>query len=277
MTGKLIKHDLKACASAVGSIYLAAGIAVIALLITAFLKTGMIIKFLLSLALIVIAAVCLVVTFVQVIFGANRSLFRREGYLTQTLPVRTSSIIFSKWLTSSFWLFLSYGLIVVSVIGVYFYWAVESEEGAQMYEMIYGFAQTMGLGAEVVYQKYLAAQAFVSFFNMIIFVMFVLFAITIANIRPFNKLGGFGIIVYLAITLGLVQAAAWGLSQICDITLLISAEGAVSMAVDPDVIQECQWAGGQVIGFTGVYFKALVTVFIYILTVQLNDTKINLK
>ena len=277
MTGKLIKHDLKACASAVGTIYLAAAIAVVALLISAFIKTGTVIKILLSLALIVIAFVCVIVTFVQVIFGANRSLFGREGYLTQTLPVRTSSIIFSKWLTSSFWLFLSYALMIVAFLGVYFYWTVENEEGAQMYDMIYSFAQSMGIGAEVVYQKYLAVSAFVGFFNMIIFVMFVLFAITIANIRPFNKLGRVGIILYLAVTIGLVQACASGLAQICDITLLIAADGGVSMSVSESVINDCYLAGGQTVGFTGVYFKALVTVFIYILTVQLNEHKINLK
>ena len=31
------------------------------------------------------------------------------------------------------------------------------------------------------------------------------------------------------------------------------------------------------IGFTSVYFKAIITVFVYILTVQLVDSKVNLK
>lgn len=277
MTGKLIKNDLKSGASIMGNIYLSAAIAVAALLFSALFKTGSLVKFLLSLAVVIIAFIAVVVTFVSVVFGANKTLFGREGYLTQTLPVRTSSLIFSKWLSSSIWVIISYAFVAAAAFGVYFYWTSKNNDGAEMYDMIYSFAQSFGIGAEIIYKKYLIISAIIGLFNACIFVMFVLFAITIDNIRPFNKLGTFGIIVYLAITLGAIQGISYGLSQICDVTLLIDSAGKISMAVSSSVIEAAQANGGLAIGFTSVYFKAIITVFIYIFTVQLTETKINLK
>ena len=51
----------------------------------------------------------------------------------------------------------------------------------------------------------------------------------------------------------------------------------MTMTVDAMKVAEALATGGAVIGFTGVYFKVIVTVFLYILTVQLTETKINLK
>ena len=92
MIGKLIKHDLIAGARRMGNIYLAAVIACAALLFSSLVKSGFL-RFLSSAAVFVIACIAVVVTFASVVFGANKTLFGREGYLTQTLPVRTSSLI----------------------------------------------------------------------------------------------------------------------------------------------------------------------------------------
>lgn len=275
MIGKLIKHDLKSGARRMGNIYLAAGIAVIAMLASAFFNSG-ILRFICSLAVVIVAFIAVVVTFASVVFGANKSLFGREGYLTQTLPVRTSSLIFSKWLSSSIWVVISYALVAVAVVGVFVYWTVENQEGAEIYDMIYSFAQSFGIGAEVIYKKYLIISAVIGLFNACIFVMFIMFAITLSNINPFHRLGTFGVIIYLALTIFIIQGATWGLEKLCDVTLIIEQAG-TSMTVNPNIVEEVQAMGGVTIGLTGVYFKAIVTVFLYIITVQLTESKINLK
>lgn len=275
MTGKLIKHDLIAGARRMGNIYLAAIIACGAMLLSAFLKSGFL-RFLCSAAVIVIAFIAVVVTFVSVVFGANKNLFGREGYLTQTLPVRTSSLIFSKWLTSSIWVLISYALVAVAFVGVFVYWTTENQDGAEIYDMVYSFLQSFGIGAESVYQKYLLISAVIGLFNACIFVMFILFAITLSNISPFHRLGGFGVILYLALTVAVIQGATYGLESLCDVTLLIQESG-ITMLVDQAAISDAVQNGALTIGFTGVYFKAIVTVFLYIITVQLTETKINLK
>ncbi len=275
MIGKLIKHDLKDGARRMGNIYAAAGIAVVALLISAFTNSG-ILKFITSAAIIIVAFVSVIVTFASVVFGANKSLFGREGYLTHTLPVRTSSLIFSKWLSSSIWVIISYIFVVISVVAVYVYWTVEDQSGAEVYEMIYSFAQSFGLGAEAIYKNYLIVTAIIGLFNACIFVMFVLFAITLSNISPFHKLGTFGVIIYLAATIAIIQGAANGLASLCDVTLIIEQSG-FSLTVDKTVIDAITYAQGVTVGLTSVYFKAIVTAFLFILTVQLTESKINLK
>ena len=275
MIGKLIKHDLKDGARRMGNIYAAAGIAVVALLISAFVNSG-ILKFIASAAIIIVAFGSVIVTFASVVFGANKSLFGREGYLTHTLPVRTISLIFSKWFSSSIWVIISYIFVVISVVAVYVYWTVEDQGGAEIYDMIYSFAQSFGLGAEVIYKNYLIISAIIGLFNACIFVMFILFAITLSNISPFHKLGTFGVIIYLAATIAIIQGAANGLANLCDITLIIEQSG-FSLTVDKSIVEMMTYADGVTIGLTSVYFKAIVTAFLFILTVQLTESKINLK
>ena len=275
MIGKLIKHDLIAGARRMGNIYLAALIACGALLFSAFLRSGFL-RFLCSTAVIIIAFIAVIVTFVSVVFGANKSLFGREGYLTQTLPVRTSSLIFSKWFTASIWVLISYALCAVAFVGVFIYWTTENQDGAEIYDMIYSFLQSFGIGAQVVYQKYLLLSAIIGLFNACIFVMFVLFAVTLSNISPFHKLGSFGVILYLALTIFIIQGATYGLEKLADVTLIIQESGMI-MSVDAAAIDSAILNGSLTIGLTGVYFKAIVTVFLYILTVQLTESKINLR
>ena len=275
MIGKLIKHDLKAGARRMGNIYLAALIASGAMIVSAFIESGLL-RFLSSMVVVVVAFVAVIMTFASVIFGANKSLFGREGYLTQTLPVKTSALIFSKWFTSSIWLLVSYAFVIVAFISVFIYWTSENQEGAQIYDMIYSVLQTFGVGAETVYQKSLAIQAVIGLFNMSIFVMYILFAITLSNIRPFHKLGTFGVIIYLAVIVFVIQGISYGLESLCDVTLIIEQSG-MSMTVSQSAIRQAEMTGASVIGFTGVYFKTIVTVFLYTLTVQLTENKINLK
>ena len=275
MTGRLIKHELKAGARRMSNIYIAAGIACLAMLFSAFFKNGFM-RFITSAAVVVIAAIAVIVTFASVVFGANKSLFGREGYLTQTLPVRTSSLIFAKWFASSVWVLASYALAAVVFVAVFVYWTTQNQEGAQIYDMIYQFLQGFGVGAESVYQKYLLISAIVGFFNACIFVMYVLFSITVSNINPFHRLGTLGVILYLAGTIFVIQGITMGLEKLCDITLIIAGSG-MSMTVSPEVVLQATASGAMTIGFTGDYFKILVTVFLFILTVQLTETKINLK
>ncbi len=275
MIGKLIKHDLLSGFRRMGNIYLAAAIAAVAMLISAFFKNG-ILRFVTSAAVIIITLAALIVTFVSVVFGVNKSLFGREGYLTQTLPVRTSSLIFSKWITSSFWVVISYAVAAVSVVALVMYWTTEDQEGAQAYDMIYSLLQSFGLGAEKIYIKYLAVSAIIGLFNACVLVMLIIFAITLSNVRPFHKLGTVGVILYAAAVIFIIQGAAYGLESLCDVTLIIAEEG-VSMSVNLAAINEASANGALTVGLTGVYFKTIASVFIYILTVQLTESKINLK
>ena len=75
----------------------------------------------------------------------------------------------------------------------------------------------------------------------------------------------------------MIQGISNGLAELCDITMIIDATGAVSMTVSKEAIALAAMQGGMTVGFTGVYFKTIATIFLYILTVQLTESKINLK
>ena len=90
------------------------------------------------------------------------------------------------------------------------------------------------------------------------------------------KPGTMGVILYLAVVVFVIQGVSYGLESLCDVTLLIEPSG-MSMTVSKSAVRMAEMTGATAIGFTGVYFKTIVTVFLYILTVQLTETKINLK
>ncbi len=275
MLGKLLKHDLKAGARRMGNIYLAALIAGFAMIFSSFTQNG-IVKFLSISAVIVIAGIAVIMTFAGVIFGANKSLFGREGYLTQTLPVRTSTLIFSKWLSSCIWLVVSYSVAVVSIVFVAYYSMNSSQDGTQMmFDIISSLLDILG-GSGKAFKIWLVVYALIGLFNMCVLVMLIIFTITFSNVRPFHKLGTFGIIIYLAIIIFVIQGATNALADLCDVTLIIQETG-LSMTVSENVILNATLTGGRALGLTGVYFKSVVAVFLYILTVQLTESKINLK
>jgi hypothetical protein len=276
MTGKLIKHDLKSGARRMGNIYLVAFIASMAMIFSSIAETGIFMKFLSSAAVVVVAAVAVIVTFGSIIFGTNKSLFGREGYLTHTLPVRTSSLIFSKWVASSIWLIISYAFCLVAVFAVFVYWTSANEQGAEFFDLIYSFLQSFGIGAEAVVKKYVIVSALIALFNACILVMFIMFAITLSNIKPFHKLGIIGVILYLTVTILVIQGISNGLADLCDITMIIDTAG-TSMTVSKEAVMQASMQGAMTIGFTSVYFKTIATVFLYIITVQLTESKINLK
>lgn len=69
-----------------------------------------------SLGLMVVGLIGLnMVTFFTIIFHFYRSMFSNEGYLTFTLPVKTSQIIFSKLFVG--WTFLMGSLLISSLVG----------------------------------------------------------------------------------------------------------------------------------------------------------------
>ena len=70
MIGKLIKHDLKAGARRMGNIYLAALIASGAMIVSAFIESGLL-RFLSSMVVVVVAFVAVIMAFASVILRAG--------------------------------------------------------------------------------------------------------------------------------------------------------------------------------------------------------------
>ena len=118
MLGKLIKHSFKANASAVYNVYIAMGIVGIVMLFLMLIDwtswgdrgitMGMVFKGIAAFALCLTALVGVILTFVAVFGEFERSMYSKEGHLTFTLPVKSSSLLLAKWISGSFWVILSY-------------------------------------------------------------------------------------------------------------------------------------------------------------------------
>jgi len=283
MLGKLIKHDFISGARRMSTIYLIEAIAIIAMVVTSYFQNGSILKYVSLTAVVLIAFAAVIVTLVSIVFGANKSLFGRQGYLTQTLPARSSSIIFSKWLVSSVWVTVSLTIAVLAVALVYVY-ADNDASGGDAYgifEMMKNMVSGFGVSTKALSSILIFEFAVKGLLTTFMFILCVLFAMTIGNIRGFDKLGMFGIILYVVAFIGISIAIAKGLEHLCDISLIIPyAEGAkTAFAVNPDIekLNEDYMTRYYVCHFTGLYTRILLSVPVFLLTVTINEKKINLK
>ena len=66
----------------------------------------------------VLIMICVVTVFTNIYLGVSyyRSLYSDEGYLTNTLPVKAGSLVFSKFLCGALWVFLDYLLVLLASV-----------------------------------------------------------------------------------------------------------------------------------------------------------------
>ena len=89
MLGKLVKNEIKASAHTMANIYIAA-LVTIGIMLLAYLVDINWLSGLATIALIFIAIIALIITFVGVIANFYKTLYGPQGYLSFTLPVSSS-------------------------------------------------------------------------------------------------------------------------------------------------------------------------------------------
>lgn len=107
---KLIKHEFKNNWAAFAGLY------------TGLLVVGTLLRFntsedfgnLLITMYVVFAFTTIIFSFVTIIMTYNRSMFKKEGYLTLTLPVSTSCLLMSKIIVGATWFILSVLAVILS-------------------------------------------------------------------------------------------------------------------------------------------------------------------
>lgn len=115
MLGKLIKHEFQSSAHSVMNIYIAAAVALAAMLLSYAVKVTWV-GVIGSIALIIIGLICVVITLVAVVTNFNRTLYGAEGYLSYTLPVKSSALLASKAIVSFVWVLLSYIFMIATFL-----------------------------------------------------------------------------------------------------------------------------------------------------------------
>ncbi len=121
MLGKLMKYDMKYMARVLPWIYLGAGVlsGIVALLSAISIKSGtdvfLTYAILTAIPLFLTIAAISVCSTVFMMVRIYKNMFSDEGYLTFTLPVKKSSIIWSKLLTGAIWNFFGFIVTIGSI------------------------------------------------------------------------------------------------------------------------------------------------------------------
>lgn len=274
MLGKLIKHDMQSMFRGVSNIYVAAMIAVAAMGICLFADVG-VGKTISSLALMAVSIAAIIVTIMATLGDFKKTMFGDRGYLTHTLPVKGPSLLLAKWLTSMFWITISYAVVFLCLWLIYYYWTGESSSAALTY--ILQSLPDVGLPTQDILVKTIILIAIKGLFLLCVFVMEVFFVLTLANVRPFDAAGSVGPVLYFFVVFGLVTICSSRLEDVFKSALLIHADGSISLSADIATINSIQAAGGASVTLTQIYFQVVVAILLFIVTAELLDKKVNIK
>ncbi len=180
MLGKVLKYDFKAVIKYLGPLYLVfIGFAIIIRFLSLFDVKGIIqiINALLIVGFVLLVAFSFVLTGIFCVKYYLENLFKDEGYLTHTLPVKKGTLLLSKVLTDLIFVLITFAIVVISVI-VAFY------QGGMFKELPAFLGQTFD-GIKV-YQFFL----FIGFYGIIAYlttILMVYAAIAIGFSKSTNK------------------------------------------------------------------------------------------
>ncbi len=298
MLGKLIKNSFKANASSVYNVYIAMGIVGVIMLILMLVDwtkwgdrgigLGMAIKSICAIALCLTAFIGVILTFVSVFTEFERSMYAKEGHLTLTLPVKSSSLLFAKWLSGSFWVILSYTALCMCAFLSTLYLMRHSlsiVEGDEMYYSMYELIRE--LFTELSSAAGINTPSLTVIFNLgslyaidggvraFVFVLMVYFAVTLSHCRPFIKRGNkLGKVLYFFGIFFIIQTFAGIVTKLIKIYLVIS-EDAFTFTISEREVEAAWNMGYGAYSITNVYVVAVLSVVLFLLTAFLIDRKVN--
>lgn len=297
MLGKLIKHSFKSNASSIYSTYIAMGIIGVIMLILMLVDwtkwgdrgvgVGLAIKVAASAALCLAAFIGVILTFVSVFGEFQRSMYSKEGQLTLTLPVKSSSLLLAKWISGSFWVILSYAALCLCGFGSFLYLLRHSmgviEDNADysniyalVTEMVRQLSDAAGINAPSlrVIGNLASLYAVSGAVRACVFVLIVYFAVTLSYVRPFMKLGKMGKVIYFFLGFFVVQTVSSLVTNLIKIYVVVSENAFTFTMYESDV--RLAWANGfGAFSITGVYVSAVFAAVVFLATSILIDSKVN--
>lgn len=273
MLGKLIKNEFKQTSRSLIAVYSAAGVSIVLMLLSYLTKiawlgaTG-------SAALIFIGALAILMTLVMVINNFARSLYGAQGYLSFTLPVKCSSLLFSKFIVSFVWIIVSYIVMLLTVFIVI--WYTKSQSNG-MLEGIFDMVSQLQIVGDLPTLKLIAEYLLIlgsgSIVTVISFVSFIYFAVTVANTRKFqSKPVLFGMIFFFIVYF-INKVVSTELMLDLPLTIYVSGEG-IGIG-----FESMQNAGSVLFsyGIGGKIFTLVFSVLLLVITGRIMEKKVNVK
>lgn len=208
MFGKLIKHDLIGTGRIMAVVYAIAAIPVVYILGAYFFKDVTEEPSLADLAaifgLMLVAFINFILTAVVVMSHFQKSLYSDQGYLSFTLPVRSTALLASKLVVTTFWYVAAFGGFIGSfvLIGEYIDKMIPEETLGIFESLLMMFSGGYTFSIVVLRIVMLVTSFFVSFFLMSLEVCF---AITLSNTRPFQKHHSLFTIIFSGVSIFVVS------------------------------------------------------------------------
>lgn len=274
MFGKLVKNDFKSSARGVAAIYFAGGIATVAMLISLFTGFG-VGKILATVVLMATCWLVMIVTIVQMFADFRKTMFMDRGYLTNTLPVKSFALVFSKWLVSIIWILLSCVYMALCYVMLYAY--TSGEDGIAAFKMVLEYLPMLGLPEITVLKKAIPFFAVKFFCWIAANVAIVYFSVTFSNIKPFDRFGAFGIIVAFFAVFAVVNVLGNKLDDLVSFAVVVGSDAKLSLSVDRDLISSANYSGGCYVSLTQIYFEIIAAAGLFIGTSELIEKKINVR
>lgn len=274
MLGKLIKNEFIQTSKSLIAVYSAAG-AAIAVMALSYLTKVLWLGITGSVALVIIGFIAFVMTLVMVIRNFNTSLYGNQGYLSFTLPVKSSDMLFAKFLVSFIWIIVSYIVMLLTVLIVVFY-AKSRSQG--MLESIMGMLQSMEelstLPTVSLIIKYIVIIGLGSLITVAAYVSFVFFAVTVSNTRKFqHKTLLFGLVFFFIVYM-INKGVSTFISLKFPLSVYMTGE---KIGLSLTAMSEGVEGALVTYGIGGYIFTALFAVALLAATGYIMEKKVNVK
>lgn len=278
MLGKLIKNDIKSASRSVGYIYMALLIAIGIMGLSLLFDFGVGETFA-SGALIGISFIAIIFTFIAVFLDFRKTMFGDRGYLTNTLPVSSTSLLFSKTVTSMLWIFISYAVFIGVILGVSAYNLEKELPVGEDFSvsLLLEMFPTLGMPSIEVIRTFFLLNAVKIFFFILVVVLIIFLSVTLSMVRPFQSLGVFGAIITFFILVILVSAAGGGLEGLIDMRILVNSDASLGFTTNMANMAAFEEGGGMSVQMTPLFLQMFLSIFLFLVTSELLEKKVNIK
>ncbi|MCL2512715.1 MAG: hypothetical protein FWF08_02335 [Oscillospiraceae bacterium] len=274
MLGKLIKNDMRSAWQSVSKIYFAAG--AIALFVLIAMLTGFTMgKMVASILLFAVATIAIVVTIFTAIIEFNKVMFGDRGYLTNTLPVSSINLLFSKWMTSMIWVLLSFLFLAVSMFFIFY--LNSGGEAASILDMMISTMPEMGLPSRNVLVVYIVFYVVKIILQTAVFVALTFFAVILSNTKYLQKFGMLGSIAVILVLFIVISTGGTYLTKLVNVAIIINSDMSLALSANKNEISMMTFSGGASVALTKIYFMLTAAFFAFIASAELLEKKVNVR
>ena len=277
MFGKLLKNDMKAQFSSTSILLIVmASVAAAAeiMIYTSDVNTpgGTLTRALGGGLVFLTFVVAWIIMMVVVALLFNRSLFDYEGYLTLSLPVKTSSLVFSKMTSGLIWISTTFALMMGSLVLWYHQLATAmGEEGINTLELILGLVGAPSMDVIV----FCVMMFFLSLALLVLFwVESMFFGITLSHVSPLSKLGKFGAIVFTIVTIIVLNKVIGVVSDLLPFGMIVTEENYIFASNIFDT--GAKYPGSVAFNFTNYILTLLVGLGLNVPVIYFIKNKVNI-